>query len=356
MMRQAKINSSWISFAIFILRGASIIFVLVLPLVEGDAWRFFSYQMVAAAYLALSFDLAYSYGKVLSFMQGSFFGVGAYAAIYFASAAPEGLVLTLCAAIACGAACGALIGAVLVRMGGHNMTIATVILAAIGLLVGNALSNYSGGEDGLQLATQTVGLGPLQLHVGANLAMYYSAALPLMALIVLSWAMQKRRVWKILRAVASNEARAEQLGFNVRLRRLVVFTVAAGIAALGGAYYVLLMQHVTTHVFDIEMSVNAILWAVVGGLGTAFGSLVGVLLVYPITDLIASVFVYVQILVGLLLIVVAVFFPGGLIGTLRDMAREGSELPTVDHMPGLEEELDTSIGPGQSLTKAKVGH
>lgn len=131
---------------------------------------------------------------------------------------------------------------------------------------------------------------------------------------------RNRRTWTVLRAVAQNESRAQQLGFDVRRRRLIVFSVAAAVSSLGGAFYVLLMKHVTTHVLSIDMSVNAILWAVVGGLGTAFGPIVGVLSVYPITELVASVFVYVQILVGLLLVVVAVFFPGGIIGTLREHA------------------------------------
>lgn len=318
------------STAVQALRLVAIVSVLLVPAMAGDSWRFFSFQMIVAAYLAVSFDLAYSYGRVLSFAQGIFFAVGAYATIYLASAAPWGLALALFGAVACGVILGALFGIVLVRMDGHNPTIATVILASVGLLAGNALSSYTGGEDGLRLATRSVGVGTLQLPVGSGLAMYYTAALPLMALVVASWALQGRRVWKVLRAVAQNETRAQQLGFNVRLRRLVMFTLSAGIAALGGAFYVLLMEHVTTSVLDIGLSVNAILWAVVGGVGTAFGPLIGVFVVYPVTEMIASVFVYVQILVGLLLVVVAVFFPNGIIGTLRNAARTDGESPDSD--------------------------
>lgn len=320
----------WASTVVQALRLAAIISVLLVPVMAGDSWRFFLFQMIVAAYLAMSFDLAYSYGRVLSFAQGIFFAVGAYATIYLASAAPWGLVLALFGAVACGMILGALFGVVLVRMDGHNPTIATVILASVGLLAGNALSSYTGGEDGLRLATRTVGVGLLQLRVGSGLPMYYTAALPLLMLVVTSWALQGRRVWKVLRAVAQNEIRAQQLGFNVRLRRLVMFTLSAGIAALGGAFYVLLMEHVTTSVLDIGLSVNAILWAVVGGVGTAFGPLIGVFVVYPVTEMIASVFVYVQILVGLLLIVVAVFFPNGIIGTLRNAARTDGESSESD--------------------------
>ncbi|MGH8747096.1 MAG: ABC transporter permease subunit, partial [Burkholderiales bacterium] len=142
------------------LRSALLVLVLIFPVVAGDFWRFFCFQMVVAAYLAISFDLAYSYGRILSFAQGLFFAVGAYAAVNLATAAPWGFALVVFGSVACGMFLGAAIGVVLVRMEGHNPTIATVILASIGLLAGNALSRYTGGEDGLSLATQFVGVGP----------------------------------------------------------------------------------------------------------------------------------------------------------------------------------------------------
>lgn len=343
-------RSTWASNAIFVLRAAAIVIILVVPAFSDDSWRFFSFQMVVAGYLALSFDLAHSYGKVLSFMQGTFFAVGAYATVYLASDGPWGFAWVFVVAVLGGAVSGALVGVVLMRMGGHSVTIATVILAAVGFLAGNALSAYTGGEDGLQLMTNSVGFASWQLPVGSNLAMYYAAAVPLMALIVLSWLLQKRRVWKVLRAIAQNETRAQQLGFNVQRRRLVMFTIAAAISSVGGAFYVLQMRHVTTHVLNIDLSVNAILWAVVGGLGTAFGPIIGVLTVYPITEMVAAVFVYVQILVGLLLVVVAVFFPGGIIGTLKESA---NALASVGGKVRTEPDATQRV-PGSSIDVGKA--
>lgn len=295
--------------------------VLIIPLGAEPNSRFFLFQMVVAAYLAASFDLAYSYAKILSFGQGIFFAAGAYAAIYLASSAPWGMPLVILTAVAAAMVLGGLLGAVLVRMGNHSATIATVILGAVGLLAGNALARFTGGEDGLAMNAGTIGIGPLQLSVGANLGMYYVAAIPLVLYFVASWGFRDHRAFKILRGISQNETRAQLLGFNVRLRRFVVFVLAAGVAGVGGAFYALLMSHVTTSVLDLALSVDAILWAAVGGLSTAFGALVGVLVVYPIADAVSSVFTYVQIVVGLLLIVVAVVFPRGIIGTLMEVGR-----------------------------------
>lgn len=314
-------------FSIGALQIASLVVVLVLPVLVSDFWVFFIFQMVASAYLAISFSLAYSYSKILSFAQGLFFAIGAYAAIYLASPAGWGLPLVLVAAMVGAGIAGGVIGLVLVRMDNHGATIATVILASIAYLVGNAMSAYTGGEDGVRIASSSLGVLAWNVQIG-GLGMYYFLAAPLAALIVTMWAMRGTMVWNLLRAVAQNEIRAQQLGFNVRLRRLVVFTLSAALAGLGGACYALLMGHVTTSVLDIALSVNAILWAVLGGAATAFGPLIGVLIIYPVTEAVATVFIYVQILIGLLLVVVAIAFPKGIIGSLDELRERSADAPS----------------------------
>ncbi len=333
------------AFALHALRFGALAVVLFAPLLAAPHWRFFIFQIVVAAYLAASFDLSYSYAKILSFGQGIFFAAGAYAAIYLATTAPWGLPLVLLTAAAAAIALGSLLGIVLVRMDNHNATIATVILAAVGLLAGNALTRLTGGEDGLAMHTDAVGMGPLQLAAGASLEMYYVAAIPLVLYFIVSWRFQNHRLWKVLRAVAQNETRAQQLGFNVRMRRLVVFVLAAGLAGVGGALYALLMKHVTTSVLDISLSVDAILWAVVGGLSAPFGPLLGVLVVYPTTEALASLFTYVQIVVGLVLIVVAVVFPRGIVGSLAEAARVQRERvgQAVNSKPPAEAGIDRTV-------------
>lgn len=311
--------ASMLWFALAVVPLAALVFA---PLAVSDYWLFFASQMVGAAYLALSFNIAYSYARVLSFAQGSFFAFGAYATVHLASAGPWGLVLALGGAVFGGAVLGALVGAALVRMDNHNATIATVIIATVGLLIGNAARDFTGGEDGMRLAAAAVGVGPFAVPAGANRASYYLAALPLALMVVGMWAAQKTGWWTVLRATADNDTRAQQLGFNVRLRRLAAFTVSTAVAGLGGAFYAIIMRHVTTSVLDIALSVNAILWAVVGGLGTAFGPLVGVFFVYPFTEIVASVFLYVEILVGALLLAVALVFAGGIMGTLQSIVEE----------------------------------
>jgi branched-chain amino acid transport system permease protein len=318
MIRTHKLPAVAASSVGFLLMAA----ILLCPLVAGSFWLFFFAQMVVASYVAVSFNLAYSYGRVLSFAQGSFFGLGAYVSLYLASANPWSLPLIVIVSVLATAAVGAMFGAIFVRMTGHNPTIATVILASAGLLAANALGAVTGSEDGLGVNTVAVGAGALSVHLGPTKSLYYLLAIPLIALVTVWHFLQHRDFWKVVRAVASNELRAQQLGYNVRVRKLLIFAVSAGISGLGGAFYALLMKHVSSTTFDIGLSVNAILYAVVGGTGTIFGPILGVFVIYPMTEIIAHYFLYVQIVIGAVLIFTAIVMPKGILGTL--FGRTGS--------------------------------
>ncbi len=299
-----------------IIRFGSLIFILLAPFLLNAYWLFLILQVVIFSYLALSFDIAYSYSRVLSFCQGLFFGLSAYVSVYVASPEPWGLLGMVVAGTMTAALAGGIVGIVLVRMHGHGAVIATVIIAACAFLIANAMNNVTGGEDGRGLASTTIGAGYWQVEAGLNHAVYFLAAVPLVGIFLALWAVQDTMTWTVARAVAQNPVRARLLGYNVELRTYVMYTFSAVVAGVGGSFYALAMRQVTTGALEISLSVNAILYAVVGGLGTDIGALIGGLLVLPATELIAIVFVHVQIVIGMLMTFVAVIVPKGIIGSL----------------------------------------
>lgn len=318
---------NWTSALIDALQTASLVLLLIAPLLASDYWRFFFFQMVVMVYLAIGFDLSYSYARILSFMHALFFAIGAYLAVPLVSAAAWSLPAVLVGSVVAAGLAGLLVAAVLVRMENHNPTIATVIISSIALLAANAMSGVTGGEDGLLIDARTIGFMGFQVGIGPTVALYYLAVLPLVAIMLGRLALQRTETWMLVRAVAQNEDRARQLGFDARLWRLLMFAASAAIAGMGGAFYALMMRHVSTSSLEIGLSINAILYAVIGGLGTVFGPLIGVLLIYPITEVISLYFVYVPILVGVVLIIVSLFFARGVIGTLRGLGAGAAPTP-----------------------------
>lgn len=287
---------------------AAVAALFVVPLVASSFWTYLLSEVVIWAFVAVSFTLVYSYANILSFAQGSLFGFAAYAVAILNNRYGLPLAWAVPSAVVATVALGALLGSIFVRMSRHNATIATVITAVVGALAGNYLKSYTGGENGLTIAASA----------GNGLLM--AGTLVLAALIFTIWGLEHTRTGLLLRAARQNATRMETLGFDERLHRLWVFAAAAGVAAVGGCLYTLTMSYVTTSSLDIGLSVNAILWSVLGGVGSVFGALLGTMVVVPLTQALGVNAVYANIFVGLLLIVVTIFLPDGIVGTLDSLS------------------------------------
>jgi branched-chain amino acid transport system permease protein len=134
-----------------------------------------------------------------------------------------------------------------------------------------------------------------------------------------------------MRAIGENEIRSAQLGFNVELRRIFIFAASTAVSGFGGAAYCILVGHVSTALFDPLLSLNAVLWATVGGLGSPFGALIGIIVIYPTVEFASGVIRYVDALVGALLIGTALLCPHGvmgLFGRLADTDQSAADAPS----------------------------
>jgi branched-chain amino acid transport system permease protein len=291
---------------------------VLLAMVTTDAvtgyLRFLVTEMAILALLATSFNLVYGFGGMLSFCQGSFYGLGAYLTAWVTVTTDisplMGLPLSL---LGCGVV-AFLLGLLLVRMGGHSFTIATVIIAVGALLAGNTFRELTGGEDGISIAERVAGILTV-VPVQPALAKLYPSMAILASVLVVLTVFLRSVPGKILVAIRESELRARFLGYNVCAWRLGVFTAAGALAGLAGALYALTAGHVSTTTLDISLSVNAILWAAVGGLGTVLGPTVGVAILVPLTEYFSTrLAALAQIPVGILLLVVITLMPDGILG------------------------------------------
>jgi branched-chain amino acid transport system permease protein len=301
--------------------------------------------MLAFLYIALALELSHTFGRVLSFCIGSFFALGAYSAYYICQKLSSELILMLIGSVAVTAIAGALTAILVVRMkGAHSAVVGTLAIGAISLMLANSLSDYTGGEDGLTLRHSITLLGGTSA-IGVNLATYYLALVPAALYLLAYLVLRPTPFGIVMRAVGENDVRSEQLGFNVEQRRIVIFAASAAISGFGGAMYCVLIGHVSTALFDPMVSLNAVLWATVGGLGSPFGALIGTLVIYPTIELASGTIRYVDALVGALLIGTALLFPRGVMGLIErcttpttplqdDRSSEVSETPILSASAG----------------------
>jgi branched-chain amino acid transport system permease protein len=93
--------------------------------------------------------------------------------------------------------------------------------------------------------------------------------------------------------------------------------LSGGVAGLAGGVYAITHSQVNAQLFDVTVSVDAVIWTLIGGAGSVLGPAVGAALILAFTNAVGDWIVYTQIPVGILLVLIVIFWPRGLSGVWR---------------------------------------
>jgi branched-chain amino acid transport system permease protein len=121
-------------------------------------------------------------------------------------------------------------------------------------------------------------------------------------------------------AISTNPVAASTIGINVAFYKLVAQAVSAFFMAMGGGFYAMLIMFIDPpSVFGFDLSLQVLLFAIIGGTGTLWGPVLGALLLVPLnqflrTSLGASIAPLSIIIYGLLLVIFIMFIPDGIVG------------------------------------------
>jgi branched-chain amino acid transport system permease protein len=279
-----------------------------------------------AALVTLGLSLLMGYAGQVSLGQASFSCIGGYAAGLLAVHGwPSALGLFAAPVIA--AIFATLVGIPLLRLRGHALAFATLAMQLILLsLLGQAA--WAGGAIGLQ-GVPRLSIGGFEF--AADLSYAYLTWGAVAVALVLVRNIVASRTGRGLRALATSEVAAAASGVPVGRYRLAVFALSAGFAGLAGGIYAFYLGYLSPGSFPVLISIEYVVMAVVGGLGTLWGPVIGaagiVLLVQVLNTLgtqpgmpsyapsVLSYAVY-----AALLILVVLFLPRGLASLPHDLA------------------------------------
>jgi branched-chain amino acid transport system permease protein len=229
--------------------------------------------------LALSAFLMLVVGRI-SFGQQAFFGLGAYASALASTAAQWPLVPALAAGCAAGALGALALGLPTLRLSGLQYAVATLAFAE---MLRIALQGWHWqwatadgsvvGPNGLDGFRDIRWLLENDVSPGEFLAL---AASVLAAVLLVLGLLARRRLGVALRMVGHDDALAAASGLPVARLRLAAATAAGALAALGGGLYAHRTTYIEPALFDPMLGVHAVGYALIGGMGTVFGPLLGV--------------------------------------------------------------------------------
>lgn len=289
-------------------------------------------QILIMGLFAMSLDLALGHAGILTVGHAAFFGTGAYVAGLLAVHGwGEPLTGLLAAASVC-LVFGYLMAFLVVR--GSDLTRLMLTIAVCLLLVEAALqfSAMTGGSDGLWGIQMWPVLGLFGFDLAGRTAFAYSFIVVLCLFLLLRRVVQSP-FGLALRGSRQNPKRMDALGAPVAARLRTAYAMSAGVAGVAGALLTQTTQFVGVQTLTVQRSAEVLIVLVLGGAGHLYGGLVGALLYWVAHDWFSGLSPqYWMLAVGTLLIVVALFGGGGVLGVLRRM-RAAVKARGMEHKP-----------------------
>jgi branched-chain amino acid transport system permease protein len=291
---------------------------------DSGVWLNFLMMTLYAALLAQAWNLLGGYGGQFSFGHALFFGIGAYAQAVAQLSGGLNAWMALGLAVAAAAAVALFVGALTFRYGLKGSYFALVTLAFAEVFRILALSvDFTGGGVGLMLPLKE---SVANLQFGSRKGyVALVAAFVMAALLITAW-LRHSRFGAQLQAVRDNEDAARAVGVDPFRTKLAAIGLSGAFMGAAGAFYVQVFQYIDPAIgFGAHVSVEALVGAIVGGMGTLWGPLLGALVLHALADFTRNLFGQLPglnlVIYGVVLVLIVMFLPRGLMGGLAGLGR-----------------------------------
>jgi len=306
--------------------GILVVALLALPLVVTSRFAIDIFiRILLFAFIGVAWNLMGGYAKQLSLGHAAYFGLGAYTStilqIDFGISPWIGLVaggvVAMLASLPIGALC--------FRLRGPYFAISTIATAQVLMLLFLKFRDFAWGAEGTTIPN--LGNAPWMMQFEAKAAYYY-IALGLLAIgLVITYRIERSWMGYYLVAIGEDEDAAEAIGVNAPKVKREIYMISAFLTALAGTFYVQYIYFIDPNTaFNFNISVEAALVSIVGGVGTLWGPVIGTVLLETTSAMLQSwlgsglggvqLTVYSLILIGVIL-----WRPTGLLGVLTEVYR-----------------------------------
>jgi branched-chain amino acid transport system permease protein len=306
--------------------------------------------------LAAGYDLLFGRTGLLSFGHALYFAVGVYGTDILITRYGLSLPLAALVAVGFGTTVAAALGAIALRVHGIAFSMVTLAFAQVGAIaVARDPGGLTGGEEGL--AINAAGLPEALVGVTNTVNLYWLALAYLTIVLVVLHRVTGSPTGRVFAGLRDDERRVGVLGLDPYRFKLISFTLAGALAALGGVVYVLLVGGASPHVASSDLTLTLLVMVVLGGPGTRFGPVLGgVLFTYldhrltafgtsdavdALPSVLSGPLSEPLFVLGTVFILAVYFFPGGLAGLGTRLAGLGARMSA----------LRRAAGPAESTTR-----
>jgi len=298
--------------AVFVLALAALTLAL-----DSGVWLNFVMMTLYAALLAQAWNMLGGFGGQFSFGHALFFGTGAYAQAVAQLQGGWNPWAALVLAVALAAAVGLFVGALSFRYGlkGSYFALVTLAFAEVARILAVSVG-FTGGGVGLMLPLRE---GVANLQFGSRKGfIVLIGGFVVAALLVTAW-LRHSRFGARLQAVRDNEDAARAIGVDPWRTKLGAIGLSAAFMGAAGAFYVQVFQYIDPGIaYGAHVSVEALVGAIVGGMGTLWGPLLGAAVLHLLAETTRNLFGQLpginMVIYGALLVLIVMFLPRGIAG------------------------------------------
>ncbi|MGU3492496.1 branched-chain amino acid ABC transporter permease [Xanthobacteraceae bacterium A53D] len=268
-------------------------------------------EVLIFAVLAMSVDILAGYTGRTPLCHGAIFGVATYIVVYWSQSGGDpviGFIFGILAATLV----AAIFGLLAIRTSGVYFLLLTLALGMVVWGICLRWTSVTGGENGLRGAVR-----PAMLT--EHMSFYYVVFVAVGLITLVMWRFVNSPFGLTLRGIRDSESRMRSLGYNVSLHLFLAFTISGFFAGLAGALYAMFNDFASPSTVALAQSVEGLLMAITGGVGTLFGAFIGAAAIIGLENFVSQHTERWQSVLGLMFILIMIFAPQGVIGRVRDL-------------------------------------
>lgn len=244
-------------------------------------------RILLFSFIGVAWNLMGGYAKQLSLGHVAYFGLGAYTSTLMQidfNISPwigmvAGGIVAMLASLPIGWLC--------FRLRGPYFTIATLATAQALMLIFLKFRDFAWGAEGTTIPN--LGNSPLMMQFESKAAYYYVVLGLLMLALLITWRIERSWMGYYLVAIGEDEDAAEAIGVNAPRMKRDIYMLSAFLTALAGTFYVQYIYFIDPNTaFNLNISIEAALVAIVGGIGTLWGPVIGTVLLETTSTLLQS--------------------------------------------------------------------
>lgn len=289
----------------------------VIPFIFQDSYFLHIINIIGIYAIAvIGLDLLTGVTGLISLGHAAFFALGGYsAAILTTQYDLHPLIVLPISCLIC-AVFAFLIGMPLIRMKGYYLALGTLGVGIIAFTLFNGGGNFTGGPNGIGGVPY---FNVIFFEFDTYLKNYYLIWITLLLAVLFAVKLAHSRTGRALKAIHSDENTARFYGISVNAFKINVFILSSIYAAWAGVYYAYYAQFISPEISSLGVSIDMIVMLFLGGVGTIYGPILGVAVYKMIPEVTSFMHDYEVLLRGAILLIVLLFFPGGIYNGIKKL-------------------------------------